>query len=207
MGEWMGMEFREVTPERLLMRMPVSERVRQPMGLLHGGATAALIETIASFGSALHCPPGSMPVGVELNCNHLRSKTAGWVEAIARPLHLGRRLHVWDVRVRDEEDRLVAAGRCTIAIVAVRRPDRPLEEEGESGMELEQALEALRENPRLTDNLTDSVARVLLQWAEAQLRAGVSPARVFALLRQLNAEAPEDPDQALDRARSLLEAS
>ncbi|MDW8137981.1 MAG: PaaI family thioesterase [Bacteroidota bacterium] len=203
MGEWMEMEFREVGPDRLVLRMPVSERHKQPMGLLHGGATAALVETVASFGSALHCPPGSMPVGVEINCNHLRSKTGGWVEAIAKPLHLGRRLHVWDVRVRDEADRLVAVGRCTIAIVPVRRADLPAAE-----ADPEAALERLRENARLTDNLSDEVAQAVLQWAEAQLRAGlIQPDRLFALLRRLNLEGPADPEEALNRAQALLSES
>ncbi len=115
----LGMKMMEVSREKMVVRMPVGPKVKQPMGLLHGGATVSLMETAASMGSALQCPAGMMPVGIEINCNHLRSKRSGFVEATAVPLQRGRRIHVWEVKVRDEKGGLVAAGRCTLAVIPV----------------------------------------------------------------------------------------
>ncbi len=119
MMEALGMEAIEVAPERMVMRLPITEKVRQPMGLLHGGATAALVETVASLGSAIQCPEGHAPVGIEVNCNHLRGKKDGTIEAIGTPVHRGRRTHVWDVKVYDEAQKMIAIGRCTIAITPI----------------------------------------------------------------------------------------
>src|SRR5947209_1079669 len=113
--ERLGMEFVEVTEERIVARMPVDGNT-QPYGLLHGGATAALCETIASFGTALLAGPDRMVMGIELNVNHLRSVTEGTVTATGVPLHVGRRTAVWDMRVHDDEGRLVAVSRLTLAI-------------------------------------------------------------------------------------------
>jgi 1,4-dihydroxy-2-naphthoyl-CoA hydrolase len=113
--EKLGMEFLEVTPERIVARMPVAGNT-QPYGLLHGGATAALCETIASIGTALLAGSDRMVMGIELNVNHLRGVTEGSVTATGVPLHVGRTTAVWDMRVNDDQGRLVAVSRLTLAI-------------------------------------------------------------------------------------------
>jgi uncharacterized protein (TIGR00369 family) len=113
--ERLGMEFLEVSPERIVARMPV-EGNTQPYGLLHGGATAALCETIASFGTGLLAGPERLVMGIELNVNHLRGVTEGNVTATGVPLHVGRTTAVWDMRVHDDQGRLVAVSRLTLAI-------------------------------------------------------------------------------------------
>ncbi|HSA58333.1 MAG TPA: PaaI family thioesterase [bacterium] len=123
MGEALSMEPIEITPERMVIRMRVTDASRQPAGLLHGGATAALVETVASLGSAIQCPKGTMPVGIEVNCNHLRGKKEGYVEAVGVPVHRGRRTHVWDVKVYDEDRKMIAIGRCTVAITPMDKEE------------------------------------------------------------------------------------
>jgi 1,4-dihydroxy-2-naphthoyl-CoA hydrolase len=113
--ERIGLEWIEWGPERLVARIPV-EGNTQPYGLLHGGATAALCETIGSFGAAIVAGPSAFPVGIELNVNHLRSVREGYVTAIGTPLHSGTRTAVWDVKVHDDEGRLAAVGRLTLAL-------------------------------------------------------------------------------------------
>jgi 1,4-dihydroxy-2-naphthoyl-CoA hydrolase len=113
--EKLGLEWLEFGPERVVARLPV-EGNTQPYGLLHGGATAALCETIGSFGAALVAGPDSLPVGIELTVNHLRSVRSGHVTATGVPLHAGRSVAVWDIRVEDDEGRLVAASRLTLAL-------------------------------------------------------------------------------------------
>jgi 1,4-dihydroxy-2-naphthoyl-CoA hydrolase len=110
----LGIEFLEVGPEKVVARMPVDGNV-QPFGLLHGGATASLCETVGSVGATIAAAPG-MAVGVELNINHLRSMTSGWVTATGTVLRAGRSVAVWDVRVHDDDGELIAAGRLTLAV-------------------------------------------------------------------------------------------
>jgi 1,4-dihydroxy-2-naphthoyl-CoA hydrolase len=113
--ETLGLEFLESGPDRVVARIPVKGNT-QPYGLLHGGATAALCETIASFGTALAAGPGKLVVGIELNVNHIRAVREGFVTAIGTPLHIGRATAVWDMKVHDDEGRLVAVSRLTLAI-------------------------------------------------------------------------------------------
>lgn len=113
--EKLGLEWLEVSPERIVARMPVESNT-QPYGLLHGGATAALCETIGSFGAAMVAGPQSLPVGIELNVNHIGSARAGYVTATGVPLHSGRRTAVWDMRVHDDDGRLIAVARLTLAL-------------------------------------------------------------------------------------------
>jgi uncharacterized protein (TIGR00369 family) len=121
MAGLLGIEFRELSPERVIATMPVDSRTKQPFGILHGGASAALAETAASIAAWLNIDKEKQAaVGVELNANHLRSMSDGTVTATATPLHRGRRIHVWDIRIEDEEGRLVCASRCTLAIVDQR---------------------------------------------------------------------------------------
>jgi uncharacterized protein (TIGR00369 family) len=117
----LGIELVEIGTERVVATMPVDDRTRQPFGLLHGGASIALAETVASFGSAaLIDRTRYAAVGVEINGNHLRSKTDGVVRATGVPVHVGRTMQVWSIEIRDEEERLVCISRCTIAVVERR---------------------------------------------------------------------------------------
>ena len=114
----LGIELTTLTPDKVVATMPVDDRTRQPFGILHGGASAALAETVASLGAVLNIDRETqVAVGLELNANHVRAKTEGTVTATATPLHRGRRTQVWDVRIEDEEGRLICASRCTIAVI------------------------------------------------------------------------------------------
>lgn len=116
-GQAMPMRFEEVSPERVVMTMQVDARVHQPMGLLHGGASVVLAESAASTGANLHCAPGMVALGQEINANHIRGKRDGVLRAIAEPLHVGRTSQVWSILIRDEQERLVCVSRCTLAVV------------------------------------------------------------------------------------------
>lgn len=116
----LGIEFVEATTERVEATMPVEGNI-QPFGVLHGGATAALCETVASVGGYLVAGEGRVALGVEINVNHLRSVTEGTVTAVATPLHVGNATTVWDVRVADDQQRQVAVSRVTLAL-RERRP-------------------------------------------------------------------------------------
>lgn len=111
-------EMISATPERVVARMPVTPRVHQPFGLLHGGASVALAETVASIGAYVCVADQGMgAVGLEINANHIKGKRDGVVTAIGTPLHKGRSTHVWEVRIVDEDDKLVCISRCTLAII------------------------------------------------------------------------------------------
>jgi 1,4-dihydroxy-2-naphthoyl-CoA hydrolase len=113
-----GIEFTALGPDYVVARMPVDGRTRQPYGVLHGGASVALAESLASVAAALCIDPAKFRVfGQEINANHIRSVTAGYVHGTARPLHIGRRSHVWEVRIVDGKDRLVCVSRMTAAVV------------------------------------------------------------------------------------------
>ena len=118
MGQHLGMEFIEVGEDFLKGRMPVDHRTRQPYGLLHGGASVALAETLGSVASAFVVDRRQYnAVGLEINANHLRGVREGFVTGIARPLHLGKTTHVWDIRIYDEKEKLVCVSRLTVAII------------------------------------------------------------------------------------------
>lgn len=113
----LGIELLELTAARVVATMPVDDRTRQPFGILHGGASVALAETVASLGAAANVDLERFAaVGLEINANHVRAKREGVVTATAVPIHVGRTTHVWDIRIVDEENRLVCISRCTIAI-------------------------------------------------------------------------------------------
>lgn len=120
MGEWLGIQFSEIGEDYLKATMPVNERTHQPAGLLHGGASAALAEHIAST-AGWHCVDALKRtcVGIELNCNHLRGKTSGIVTATARPFHLGKTTQVWEIKITDERDKLVCVSRLTLAVINI----------------------------------------------------------------------------------------
>jgi 1,4-dihydroxy-2-naphthoyl-CoA hydrolase len=117
LAEHLGMEFTAIGADFLEARMPVDARTHQPAGILHGGASAALAETVGSFAANLVLPPDRYAVGLEINANHLRGIESGWVIAVARPLHIGKSTQVWDIQIRDEQQRLVCISRLTMAVL------------------------------------------------------------------------------------------
>jgi 1,4-dihydroxy-2-naphthoyl-CoA hydrolase len=119
--EWLGIRFTEIGPDFLCATMPVNEHTHQPMGVLHGGASVALAETVGSTAGNL-CVDSAREVcmGQEINANHLRPVYTGQVKATARPLHRGSRSQVWQVEIRDAQERLVCVSRLTLAVVAAK---------------------------------------------------------------------------------------
>lgn len=118
LADALGIKVVEITSERVVATMPVDERTRQPFGLLHGGASLALIETAASLGAWRSIDRSRLAaVGIEINANHLRGKSEGVVRVVATPLHRGRTTQVWTAEITDEAGRLVCSGRCTLAVV------------------------------------------------------------------------------------------
>jgi 1,4-dihydroxy-2-naphthoyl-CoA hydrolase len=122
MPGFLGIRFTQIGEDFLRASMPVNERTHQPFGLLHGGASVALAETVGSVASMLCVDQQQfMCVGQEINANHVRGIASGIVTATARPLHLGSRSQVWHIEIRDESERLVCVSRLTMAVVE-RRP-------------------------------------------------------------------------------------
>jgi len=118
MGEYIGIELTEIGENYLRARMPVDSRTRQPYGLLHGGASAALAETLGSVASALVVDQSQYDcVGLEINANHIRGVREGYVFGTAIPLHIGRSTHVWDIKIYDDRQKLVCVSRLTVAII------------------------------------------------------------------------------------------
>jgi 1,4-dihydroxy-2-naphthoyl-CoA hydrolase len=108
----------EASGERVIALMPVQPKVHQPFGLLHGGASVALAETVASVGAYLSvAESGMMAVGLEINANHLRGVRDGTVTATATPIHKGRTTQVWNIEIKNEEGKMVCISRCTLAII------------------------------------------------------------------------------------------
>lgn len=112
----LGIHTVEATETRVVLQLPVTERVHQPYGMLHGGVSALLAETAASYGGALAAPPGHLVVGIELNASHLRAMREGTLTATATPARVGRGIQVWDVDLTDEADRRICRARCTLAV-------------------------------------------------------------------------------------------
>jgi 1,4-dihydroxy-2-naphthoyl-CoA hydrolase len=118
MAETLEISFTAVGADYLEATMPVSNHTRQPYGLLHGGASAALAETVGSVAASLCIDrEQQICVGLEINCNHVRGKKDGMVTARATPLHIGASTHVWDIKIRDERGKLVCISRLTMAIL------------------------------------------------------------------------------------------
>jgi len=111
----LGIEVLEASGTSVTARMPVDGNL-QPFGVLHGGGTAALCETVGSIGASLAAAPGGIAMGIELNVNHLRAVGGGWITAVGTALHSGRTTAVWDMRVTDDGNRLIAVGRLTLAV-------------------------------------------------------------------------------------------
>ena len=120
MAKHLGIEFTELGPDFLRGRMPVEDRTHQPHGLLHGGASVALAETLGSYAAMLTTDPSKYRcLGQEINANHIRGVASGFVIGTARPIHIGRRSHVWEIRIVDERDKLVCISRLTMAVIDV----------------------------------------------------------------------------------------
>jgi len=118
MPDALGIEVLELAPQRVVATMPVHDATRQPFGILHGGASVALAETVASLGAWSSIDRERFTaVGLEINANHLRAKRDGFVRAVGTPVHQGRTTQVWSIEIRDEQERLVCVARCTMAVV------------------------------------------------------------------------------------------
>ncbi len=116
-----GIEFLEIGDNYFTARMPVDARTHQPFGILHGGASVVLAETLGSMASFM-CLPDPMKqraVGLDINANHIRAVRTGWVYAKATPLHIGRTTHVWEIKITTEDDKLVCISRLTMAVIDV----------------------------------------------------------------------------------------
>ena len=120
MVEHLDIRFEEVTPNSLIASMPVDHRTVQPYGIIHGGATATLAETIGSLASQLVIadPEQGKVVGIELNINHLRQATKGRVYGETTPVRIGRRIHVWQIDICDEQGKLVSRARLTVMVIS-----------------------------------------------------------------------------------------
>lgn len=118
----LGIEITEVGADFIKATMPVDDRTHQPLGILHGGASVLLAETLASLGANFTVDPSQFYcVGQEINANHIRSAKSGLVTGITKPLHIGRSSHVWEVKIYDEADKLVCVSRMTAAVL--KRPN------------------------------------------------------------------------------------
>ncbi len=118
MSDYIGIEWKELGSNFLKARMPVDHRTKQPYGLLHGGASCVLAETIGSLASAMVVDHSKFVcVGLEINANHVRSARQGFVTGVASPLHLGTNTHVWDIKIYDELEKLVCVSRLTVAVI------------------------------------------------------------------------------------------
>jgi len=118
MGDHLGIVFTEIGDDYLKATMPVDQRTKQPYGLLHGGASAVLAETLGSIASHLVVDSSKYNcVGIEINANHLRGVREGLVTGIVKPLHTGKTTHVWDIKLYDSRDKLVCVSRLTVAII------------------------------------------------------------------------------------------
>ncbi len=114
----LGMEFLEVGDDFITARVPVDARTKQPYGLLHGGVSVVLAETLGSCGAAFSCPPGHRAVGLDINANHLKGATSGWVTGTTRPVHIGRTTQVWQIELRNDAGELTCVSRITMAVLA-----------------------------------------------------------------------------------------
>lgn len=126
MGEYLGIEWVELGDNFLKAKMPVDHRTIQPYGLLHGGASCTLAETIGSVASAMVIDHNRFQcVGLEINANHVHSAMSGYVTGIATPLHLGKSTHVWDIKIHNENEKLVCVSRLTVAVIEKRDFTKP----------------------------------------------------------------------------------
>ena len=116
----LGIEFLEVGDDFIRARVPVDSRTRQPHGILHGGVSVVLAETLGSCGAAYAAEPGQRVVGLDINANHVRATSSGWVTGVARPVHIGRSTQVWAFDLADDQGRPTCVARITMAVLAPR---------------------------------------------------------------------------------------
>lgn len=116
-GAHLGLEFLEVGDDFIVGRIPVDDRTRQPFGLLHGGVSVVLAETLGSCGAAFAAPEGHQAVGLDINANHLRGVKSGWITGTARPVHIGRTTQVWQIDLRNEDGDMTCTSRITMAVL------------------------------------------------------------------------------------------
>ena len=116
--EHLGIEYVEIGDDYLVGRVPVDHRTHQPFGLLHGGVSVVLAETLGSMAAVLACPPGHRAVGLDINANHLRAVTSGWVTGTARPVHIGRTTQVWQIDMCNDAGQPTCVSRITMAVLA-----------------------------------------------------------------------------------------
>ena len=116
----LGIEFLEVGDDFIKARVPVDSRTKQPYGLLHGGVSVVLAETLGSCGAAYAAPEGHRCVGLDINANHLKGATSGWVTGITRPVHIGRTTQVWQIDMTNAAGELTCVSRITMAVLAPR---------------------------------------------------------------------------------------
>ena len=121
MVDHLGIEFLEVSPKLIKAKMPVDHRTVQPFGILHGGASVALAETLGSIAAQMNIDQEkNVAVGLDINANHIRSVRSGFVFGVTTPLHIGRSVHVWEIKITDEDDKLVCVSRLTVSIIEKR---------------------------------------------------------------------------------------
>ena len=114
----LGIEITDIGSDYICGKMPVDERTIQPFGLLHGGASAVLAESLGSIAGGMQVNRETQNVvGVEINCNHLRSARGGWVFGKATPIKIGRKIHVWNIEIKNDDGKLVAVSRLTLAVI------------------------------------------------------------------------------------------
>ena len=116
-ADHLGIEFLDVGDDFIRARVPVDKRTRQPYGLLHGGVSVVLAETLGSCGAYFSCPEGHRAVGLDINANHLKAATSGWVTGITRPVHRGRSTQVWQIELVNDAGELTCVSRITMAIL------------------------------------------------------------------------------------------
>ena len=117
----LGIEFLEVGDDFISARVPVNKHTRQPYGLLHGGVSVVLAETLGSCGAAYSCPEGWRAVGLDINANHIKGAVDGWVTGTTRPVHIGRTTQVWHIDLRNSSGELTCVSRITMAVLAPRK--------------------------------------------------------------------------------------
>lgn len=121
MSEHLGIEIVEIGNDYLKAKMPVDARTKQPYGILHGGASVALAETIGSYGSHLVIDSSKYrAVGLEINANHIRKVSEGFVLGTAKPIHIGKSTHVWSIEITDNLNRLICICRLTVAVILIK---------------------------------------------------------------------------------------
>ena len=116
-GDTLGIVITEIGADYVVGTMPVDKRTHQPMGILHGGASVVLAESLGSFAANIACDKDMACVGLDINANHIRSVRSGLVTGVARPVHVGRRTQVWEIRIADDADKTVCVSRLTMAVL------------------------------------------------------------------------------------------